>query len=121
MSPSVAWVSYTLTAWRRCQRTSRGLPWHCTIAPDFWRDLEQVRADLELAAFAEPFVESNLAMVEAHTAVVDAYITGELVLGRDEVPVRRVPVHDALPKELHAEQWRVVDAIMTSVEQSVSA
>ena len=88
-------------------------------APDFWRDLEQVRADLELAAFAEPFVQSNLAMVEAHTAVVDAYISGELVLGRDEVPVRRVPVHDALPKELHAEQWRVVDAIMTSVEQSV--
>ena len=29
---------------------------------------------------------SNLAMVEAHAAVVDGYLSGELVLGRDEVP-----------------------------------
>ena len=28
-------------------------------APDFWRDLDQVRADLELAAFAEPFPSSS--------------------------------------------------------------
>ena len=50
--------------------------------PDFWRDLERVRAELELEAFEDHILESNLAMVDAHTAVVDAYLSGELVLGR---------------------------------------
>ena len=34
---------------------------------------------------------------------------------------RRVPAHAALPKELHAEQWRVVDTVLVSVDASVRA
>ena len=84
-------------------------------AEDFWRDIEQVKANLELEAFSTMHLESNLAMVRAHAAVVDGYMSGELVLGRDAVPIRRLPAHAALPTELHDEQWRVVDSIMTNV------
>ena len=89
--------------------------------PVFWRNLDAVKADLELEAFADHAVKSNLAMVQAHTAVVDGYLSGELVLGRDEIPtVRRMPTGAAaLPPKLDKEQWKVVDRIHGLVVRSI--
>ena len=85
--------------------------------PDFWQDEDRVRADLELEAHTEDFIASNLAMLRAHAAVIDAYLSGELVLGVDPVPRRAVHgVPDV--NELDQEQWRVVDAIGGSVTLS---
>ena len=89
--------------------------------PGFWRDEMQVKADLELHAMRDEFVESNLAMVAAHTEIVDSYLSGELVLGRDEPPVRRVTSDvPNLPQHLHPEQWRVVDAIRRKYTQAIA-
>ena len=60
--------------------------------PDFWRDEAQVRSELELEAFRDHFVVSNLAMVRAHTAIVDGYFSGRLVLGVDAPPERAAHV-----------------------------
>ena len=91
------------------------------LAGDFWRDIDQVKVNLELEAFSSMHLESNLAMIRAHTAVVDGYLSGELVLGRDAVPIRRLPAHAALPTELHDEQWRVVDSIMAAVHLALQS
>eukprot|EP00971_Amphidinium_carterae_P339392 6477165-Amphidinium_carterae.1 len=66
------------------------------------------------------FVQSNLAMIAAHTEVVDLYISGRLVIGVDEIPTRALHHGGrSLPSELHQEQWRVVDTIATSVRASL--
>eukprot|EP00971_Amphidinium_carterae_P276365 5484135-Amphidinium_carterae.1 len=76
-------------------------------APHFWRDEVAVRAELELHAMRDNFVQSNLAMIAAHTEVVDLYLSGRLVIGRDEIPTRRVQHGGrSLPSQLHDEQWR---------------
>eukprot|EP00971_Amphidinium_carterae_P050999 1003998-Amphidinium_carterae.1 len=89
-------------------------------APGFWRDTESVQKDLELHAFRDEVITSNLAMVESHIDVVDQYRNGSLMIGRDEVPVRKVggpATH--LPSQLHPEQWRVVDAIRRLVGKAM--
>ena len=95
----------------------RGLAIALHHGADFWRDEAQVRADLELEAHTEDFIASNLAMLRAHAAVIDSYLSGELVLGVDPIPQRAVHgVPDV--RELNQEQWRVVDAIGSSVNLS---
>ena len=56
----------------------------------FWRDLGRVRQDLELEAYKDPVIESNLAMVRAHTDIVNDYLNGNLVLGEDPIPPRHL-------------------------------
>eukprot|EP00971_Amphidinium_carterae_P277885 5515842-Amphidinium_carterae.1 len=47
-------------------------------------------------------------------------MSGALVLGVDEVPVRKVSgAAGHLPTQLHPEQWRVVDAIRTLVGKAM--
>ena len=79
-------------------------------AGDYWRDQPAVRADMELEAQRDPFIESNLAMLRAHIALVDLYWSGQLVNGVDPVP----EVSHTLGSEkvtLALEQQRVVQAI----------
>ena len=79
-------------------------------AGDYWRDQQAVRADMELEAQRDPFIESNLAMLRAHIALVDLYWSGQLVHGVDPVP----EVSHTLGSEqitLEREQQQVVEAI----------
>eukprot|EP00971_Amphidinium_carterae_P325514 6455815-Amphidinium_carterae.1 len=89
-------------------------------ASHFWRDEAAVKAELELHAMRDTFVQSNMAMIAAHTEVVDLYISGRLVLGVHEIPTRAIQNRGgSLPSQLHEEQWRVVDTIADSVRKSV--
>ena len=79
-------------------------------AGDYWRDQQAVRADMELEAQRDPFIESNLAMLRAHIALVDLYWSGQLVHGVDPIP----EVSYTLGSEqitLEREQQQVVEAI----------
>ena len=79
-------------------------------AGDYWRDQQAVRADMELEAQRDPFIESNLAMLRAHIALVDLYWSGQLVHGVDPIP----EVSHTLGSEqitLEREQQQVVEAI----------
>eukprot|EP00971_Amphidinium_carterae_P308942 6138870-Amphidinium_carterae.1 len=89
-------------------------------APHFWRDEVAVRAELELHAMRDNFVQSNLAMIAAHTEVVDLYLSGRLVIGVHEIPTRSTQHRGgSLPSQLHPEQWRVVDTITENVRASL--
>jgi hypothetical protein len=61
-------------------------------APQAWSDMESVRRDLELEAHKDTAIESNLAMLRAHTDIVQDYLSGRLVLGDDPVPDRHAHV-----------------------------
>eukprot|EP00971_Amphidinium_carterae_P156474 3101712-Amphidinium_carterae.2 len=84
-----------------------------------WRDLEAVQADLQRDALADHIIRSNLAMIEAHIAIVDGYWSGELVLGVDATPMRRLPEGASLPPGLEQEQWMVVDRINNRVQEAL--
>ena len=58
-----------------------------------------------------------IAMVEAHTAIVDSYVSGELVLDQDDVPMRFAHVRpDA---DLWPEQAQFVEAAAKRVALAV--
>ena len=46
--------------------------------PNYWRDLEQVRDDMELEAVASAQVETVLKMIKANTHMIDQYLKGQL-------------------------------------------
>ena len=76
------------------------------LAGEHWRNQQAVRADMELEAQRDPFIDSNLAMLRAHIALVDLYWSGQLVHGVDPVPeVGSEKI------TLEPEQQRVVEAI----------
>ena len=80
------------------------------LAGEHWRNQQAVRADMELEAQRDPFIDSNLAMLRAHIALVDLYWSGQLVHGVDPVP----EVSHVLGSEqitLEPEQQRAVEAI----------
>ena len=131
--PSASWTTSGTRAWSSCRRSSKatGCTSHLTTfvrcsdcphesyqglgmalvhAGDYWRDQQAVRADMELEAQRDPFIESNLAMLRAHIALVDLYWSGQLVHGVDPVP----EVSHTLGSEqitLEREQQQVVEAI----------
>ena len=96
----------------------RGMALCLLQAPSFWRNTMKVRADLELEAHKDPFIESNIAMLEAHIAIVDSYLSGELILGRDAIPQRRAELPEG-PVPLDSLQWSIVDAIRQRVESAL--
>ena len=93
----------------------RGMALCLLHRPDFWRNEQTLRSDLELEAYREPYVLSNLAMVTAHASVVDAYLVGELVVGRDPVPRRRAQLGGVHIEPL-PDQWHVIDSIQRRVQ-----
>jgi hypothetical protein len=92
------------------------------LRPDFWRNLDRVRAVMELEAYRDHFVESNIAMIRAHTEIVDAYLDGDMDVGRDEPPPRQAYLRggDAADIHLDLEQWRVVNAIDNRVQTALA-
>ncbi|CAE8634388.1 unnamed protein product, partial [Polarella glacialis] len=85
--------------------------------PGLWRRLEWVRTELELEAFRDNAIENTIAMLKAHTELIDAYLTGELNLATDTVPV---PAYRAAPElgvdvELAIDQAAVVEDVRRAV------
>jgi hypothetical protein len=78
-------------------------------APAAWGDEAAVRRDLELEAHKDPAIESNLAMIRAHTDIVKDFLEGRLVLGADPVPDRHAHVRFA--GALEGEQAVVAETI----------
>jgi len=95
------------------------------LRPDFWRAEENIRADMELEGLQESYMLSNLAMVRAHTTIVDAYIAGDLQDDVDEPPPRMAHMeraHGLGPTNLPiaAEQWHAIETIRKRVEVATS-
>ena len=88
--------------------------------PGHWRDLAAVRTDLEAEAFRDHFVQSIVAMAAAHADVVDGYLSGQLLLGRDAPPRREVGLPGG-PVELDREQWQIVDSVDAWVAEAAAA
>lgn len=81
--------------------------------PDFWRDLGAVQRDLELEAFSDSLVSSNIAMLRAHTALIDDYLAGRLVLNEadPEHAPEAAAAADVEARLLDRLQWRIVHDI----------
>ena len=56
--------------------------------PELWRDENRVRAELELEALRDYKIENILAMLRAHTTLVDSYWAGVLIRDADPTPPR---------------------------------
>ena len=70
--------------------------------PQLWRDEAWVRGDMELEAHRGPTIESIVAMVKAHTTLVDDYFEDRLVLDRAR--------HDVVPSARRLRGQRRVDS-----------
>ena len=46
--------------------------------PDYWRNLERVRDDMELEAVGSAQIETVLKMIRASTHLIDEYLAGRL-------------------------------------------
>ena len=89
--------------------------------PDFWRNLALVKTEMETEACRDAFVQTTMAMLEAHIEVVDDFLSGRLVLGRDVAPPRQqrqVP-HAEVP--LDREQVAALEQIMSRVHDAIGA
>ena len=52
--------------------------------PDFWRDLDKVREDMEIEAVGTKPIETILNMIRANTMLIDSYMAGHVREGRAE-------------------------------------
>ena len=77
--------------------------------PDVWEDLNRVRSDMELEAYRDSAIETNLAMLRAHSDMIQDYKNGNLVVGRDPTPPRHA--HMQFAAELEPEQALVATAL----------
>ena len=50
-----------------CQKGTKLSPCACCAPPDVWTNLDKIRQDLEVEAHRDTTIESNLAMIRAHT------------------------------------------------------
>ena len=80
-------------------------------APSKWRNEQWLRKDMELEAYKDAAIDSNIAMIKAHTALVDDYWEGRLVLGRDAEPARHHYNPVGQITSLEPEQIPVADLI----------
>ena len=89
--------------------------------PGLWRRPLEVQRELQLEGYRDAHVRNILAMLEAHTAVVDAYFSGALNVEDDPVPI---PGLFAAPElgfrgALDPEQVTVVDNVREMVKWAV--
>jgi hypothetical protein len=89
--------------------------------PELWREesLACVRANLELYAYKDYYVESILSMVRAHRSLVDGYLSGQLDRASDPVPHRFAHVQQG-PFELEADQQNIVSFALDRLRTSLS-
>ena len=89
--------------------------------PGLWRRPMEVQRELQLEGYRDAHVRNILAMLEAHTAVVDAYLTGALNLEDDPVPISGLFAAPELGFRgaLDPEQVMAVDNVREMVEWAV--
>jgi len=83
----------------------------------FWRNADRVRQDMELEAYKDPVIESNLAMLRAHADIIDDYLSGNLVKDQDPVPPRHL--HTRFGGTLSDEQPAIADLIVKRWRRAV--
>ena len=90
--------------------------------PDFWRNPDRIRQELEREARTEVYIKNTLAMIAARTELADAYLAGEMTLAETPNPA----LHGTTPApggavQLAPEQDRVVRSIAECVEGALRA
>ncbi|CAE7607678.1 Pif1 [Symbiodinium sp. CCMP2592] len=85
--------------------------------PGFWRRLHDVRDELQLEGHRDAHICNVLSMVESRTAVIDAYLSGQLALDEDMPPADGFldAPEVGYQGELDPEQAVVVEHIRTMV------
>ena len=87
--------------------------------PSFWRNLNALRAELELGAYKDHHVECIAAMVAAHTELVDEFWSGSLSTADFRRWVAWVPPAPRPPPALDHEQSDVTNLIVAQTEAAV--
>jgi len=88
-------------------------------APEYWEDRGRVRADMELEGHRDAYIESNLAMLNAHAHIVKMFTSGELLLGRDAVPEITVQCPSGPVTLDPTDQLPLVDKMRRRVERAM--
>ena len=95
--------------------------------PDYWENEDSIRADLELEATGNSKVETFLAMVRAHRALVERFLSGDLDKSDDAgvqaaladlglIEGEEDPMFQGL--ELNREQKRLEKALCTQLDRA---
>ena len=95
-----------------------------TLAPWMWSDDQAIRAQMELEAYNKAMVETILHKVRAQRSAVAKYVSGELMLGEDEMSEEEMEEGEARQRnkpELTASQKKLRDAMKDAMEVALKA